>query len=311
MKKFLLPLICAVLAASCIDEEFDFSDIDTDDIGIGSEESDFRMPLANIEVKTSALRNQDLNLREIFDEADTWLPSQLPGGADYVDLHLLASDEGGYRSSLISATLDEAASNSVKLHAIADMLQSRYASNFTGMIPAGSGLSVSEFIVGYYSDPTVSSIIKAEINGIADRYLTDLTMSLDEVTCEIGGIDISEDIIDMFTTGIGTADRPDAVNMLEVYGTVDNRIPVDCSSDVTFVGTRIRLSVDAQYGKVAEIPACRLFGDDLRRVIDDARLTVPVSLDRYYMGREFPADDQTALTLRLSLHKRGALNLDI
>lgn len=46
MRKFLPFLFAAALASSCIDNAYDLSNVNTDDVTIGDEDSEYRLPLA-------------------------------------------------------------------------------------------------------------------------------------------------------------------------------------------------------------------------------------------------------------------------
>lgn len=83
MRLFLSLFLFGMLATSCIDKDYDLSEIDTDGVVIGDE---FRLPLATVTVGMSELSKGDTDIKALFDEADIWLPSPLPGGEKSVDL---------------------------------------------------------------------------------------------------------------------------------------------------------------------------------------------------------------------------------
>ncbi len=85
-KIFYLFLFAAALASSCIDNAYDLSNVNTDDVTIGDEDSEYRLPLATVYVSMSELNEGGADIKTLFDEADIWLPSPLPGNAAYVDL---------------------------------------------------------------------------------------------------------------------------------------------------------------------------------------------------------------------------------
>lgn len=71
--RFILPLfLFGMLATSCIDNNYDLSEIDTDGVVIGDE---FRLPLATVTVSMSELGKDGTDIKALFDEADIWLPS--------------------------------------------------------------------------------------------------------------------------------------------------------------------------------------------------------------------------------------------
>ena len=58
MRKFLTIFTLSLLAVSCIDNDYDLSDIDTDDIGIGDENSVFTCPLMTLRVAVADIVNE-------------------------------------------------------------------------------------------------------------------------------------------------------------------------------------------------------------------------------------------------------------
>ena len=82
--RLILPLfLFGMLVTSCIENNYDLSEIDTDGVVIGDE---FRLPLATVTVSMSELSKEGTDIKALFDEADIWLPSPLPAGGKYVDL---------------------------------------------------------------------------------------------------------------------------------------------------------------------------------------------------------------------------------
>ena len=45
MKKLVILLLCGAFALSCTDKAYDLSQIETGDVAIGNDDSEFRMPL--------------------------------------------------------------------------------------------------------------------------------------------------------------------------------------------------------------------------------------------------------------------------
>ena len=78
MRKFLTIFTLSLLAVSCIDNDYDLSDIDTDDIGIGDENSVFTCPLMTLRVAVADIVNEQGDLDGILAEADVWLPNRPP-----------------------------------------------------------------------------------------------------------------------------------------------------------------------------------------------------------------------------------------
>ena len=102
----------SLLAVSCIDNDYDLSDIDTDDIGIGDEYSVFTCPLMTLRVAVADIVNEQGDLDGILAEADVWLPNRLPDGAEAVDVKRLTGGDGqqaqqAYVQTLLTALQEE------------------------------------------------------------------------------------------------------------------------------------------------------------------------------------------------------------
>ena len=123
MRKFLPFLFAAALASSCIDNAYDLSNVNTDDVTIGDEDSEYRLPLATVYVSMSELNEGGADIKTLFDEADIWLPSPLPGNAAYVDLRELQNTPETI-TPLLDALIDQMMDDDAKITAVADLLGS-------------------------------------------------------------------------------------------------------------------------------------------------------------------------------------------
>ena len=121
MRKFLPFLFAAALASSCIDNAYDLSNVNTDDVTIGDEDSEYRLPLATVYVSMSELNEGGADIKTLFDEADIWLPSPLPGNAAYVDLRELQNTPETI-TPLLDALIDQMMDDDAKITAVADLL---------------------------------------------------------------------------------------------------------------------------------------------------------------------------------------------
>ena len=117
MRKFLPFLFAAALASSCIDNAYDLSNVNTDDVTIGDEDSEYRLPLATVYVSMSELNEGGADIKTLFDEADIWLPSPLPGNAAYVDLRELQNTPETI-TPLLDALIDQMMDDDAKITTI-------------------------------------------------------------------------------------------------------------------------------------------------------------------------------------------------
>ena len=142
MKKFYsLILLCAVWSTACVDLEYDLSKINTDDIAIGDENSQFEVPLLKVYISMDELTDVDGEaIDTVFDEADIWLPNQLPdqdGNGYFVSVQRLVEDDQ-YVIGVLSALLGQMASDSEKLDQVASLLQEKYYTEFSSLLPGVS-----------------------------------------------------------------------------------------------------------------------------------------------------------------------------
>lgn len=307
MKRVLMALALAFVVSACVDENLDLGKVDADNITIGTDESVFEMPLATLTVKTSALHSGEIGIEEVFEEVNIWLPATLPAGADYVDLQLLESNEGGYRDNLIDALLLQMETDLEKRRLVANHLEEDYAASFDDLLPAGSTMSISDFIYEHYDDEGMEEYLHERIDYLAHDYLMDVATSVDSVDCNIGSIGLDSSVIDMLTHGIGTRENPSQSCYLALYGTINSKIPVDVHSWVNVDKTGVVIELDVHHNQMTDIPESRVYADDLRQMVMDTHLIIPIGLDHYYPNESFPSHNDMALTLTLSLRKKGGL----
>ena len=85
MKRTILLLTAGLLTLSCVDKAYDLGRLEGGQIAVGDDESEFAAPLVTVTVLLDDIHDSQGSLQEMLDEADIWLPSELPGGVDYVD----------------------------------------------------------------------------------------------------------------------------------------------------------------------------------------------------------------------------------
>ena len=282
MRKFLPFLFAAALASSCIDNAYDLSNVNTDDVTIGDEDSEYRLPLATVYVSMSELNEGGADIKTLFDEADIWLPSPLPGNAAYVDLRELQNTPETI-TPLLDALIDQMMDDDAKITAVADLLAEKYLSTF------------------------LHDRLSGEVKSLAGSYLTELKVQ--DVTYDIGKIDIGGDVVDMLCENLDSEGTPNPKNTLHLYGSITSALPVSLRLVPYFSPTNVRFDVTVEPGKTNEIRETQLFESDLRQIIEGAEIILPVSLEKYYPGYDFTSDQQIVITLRLI--KRGGLKLNL
>lgn len=125
MKNFLFLLCILSLCFGC-DKAYDLNKIESGDVTIGNDQSEWIMPLAQITVGMDELQDGSADIRAIFDEVDIWLPTTLPGNAEWVDIVRLSSD-GTYLDGMLEALIDEMlVPGSKKMDEVVDLIWSNY-----------------------------------------------------------------------------------------------------------------------------------------------------------------------------------------
>ena len=308
MRKFLPFLFAAALASSCIDNAYDLSNVNTDDVTIGDEDSEYRLPLATVYVSMSELNEGGADIKTLFDEADIWLPSPLPGNAAYVDLRELQNTPETI-TPLLDALIDQMMDDDAKITAVADLLAENYLSTFLPLLPPNTDPADFKpvFIEAFRNMPMLHDRLSGEVKSLAGSYLTELKVQ--DVTYDIGKIDIGGDVVDMLCENLDSEGTPNPKNTLHLYGSITSALPVSLRLVPYFSPTNVRFDVTVEPGKTNEIRETQLFESDLRQIIEGAEIILPVSLEKYYPGYDFTSDQQIVITLRLI--KRGGLKLNL
>ena len=308
MRKFLPFLFAAALASSCIDNAYDLSNVNTDDVTIGDEDSEYRLPLATVYVSMSEPKEGGADIKTLFDEADIWLPSPLPGNAAYVDLRELQNNPDTI-TPLLQALIDQMMDDDAKIAAVADLPAEKYLSTFLPLLPPDTDPANFKpvFIEAFRNMPMLHDRLSNEVKSLAGNYLTDLKVQ--DVTYDIGKIDIGSDVVDMLCENLDSEGTPNPRNTLHLYGSITSALPVSLRIVPYFSPTNVRFDVTVEPGRTNEIRETQLFESDLRQIIEGAEIILPVSLEKYYPGYDFSSGQQIVITLRLI--KRGGLKLNL
>lgn len=305
MRLFLSLFLFGMLATSCIDKDYDLSEIDTDGVVIGDE---FRLPLATVTVGMSELSKGDTDIKALFDEADIWLPSPLPGGEKSVDLQKI-QDTPSYTKDLLDALIGQMQTDDVKINAVADLLYDKYLGTFLPILPPNTDPKDFKqvFITAFRSTTGLQDELAGEVRNLAGSYLTDL--KVEDVTYDIGKIDIGSDIVDMLADNLDPKGTADPQNTLDIYGQITSALPVSLQFSPRFSPTEVEFDVYVEPNVPAKIAETRLYESDLRQIIDGAEIILPVTLEKYFPGSGFTTDQKIVINLRLV--KRGGLKLNL
>ena len=308
MKKLILLFLgFALCLTSCIEDEYDLSDVSTDNITLGEEA--LRIPLVKIRVSSADLNRNGLNIEEMFAEANDWLPSDL--GADYADLIRLTADRT-YLDGLLDNLIAEMSSSSEKRMVVARRIVTEYKQEFLEALDLPSNVSDEEFLDTFNANFDVDPIIRNKVKELADSYLQDL--SIDPMSFRIDNVNITDDMIKMLTKNLDPRGTAEPKSTLHLYGELRSALPLTLDLNPRFEGTSVQfnIAVDATEEKspIAESESTRIYAEDLRTIVHGVQINIPLLLRRYYPRHGFNAQgDQIVIDLRLV--KRGGLNLDI
>lgn len=303
--RLILPLfLFGMLVTSCIDNNYDLSEIDTDGVVIGDE---FRLPLATVTVSMGELSKEGTDIKALFDEADIWLPSPLPAGGKYVDLQKIQHTPS-YIDELLDELIEQMKRSDAKINAVADLLYDKYLGTFLPLLPPNTDPKDFKqvFITMFRATTGLQEELAGEVRDLAGGYLTDL--KIEDVTYDLGRIDLGSDVVDMLADNLDPEGTAAPKNTLHLYGTIGNGLPLAVALHPALRNTGIDFTTAAEPGENA-IAEQRLFAEDLRTLAAGTDLTIPVALQKYYPGRGF--DDSHPIRIRLSLVKRGALKLEL
>ncbi len=312
MKKLPLLFLVGLLAAGCVDKEYDLKDVETDNIAIGDSQSEFRCPLMTIRVSMQEITDNGIDIENVFRETDIWLPTELPDA--YVDIRRLVSDEA-YVSTLLDLLVDELLVSDTKLDQVVELIWNTpaYRQSVTGSVPEldldDADTFRSLFRSLYQSSPQVRELLDEQVRLLAHDYLT--ALQVDDITYDIDRIDLDDNIVDMLAENLDPEGTPDAKNTLHIYGTIANRLPLSAEIQArlrpTLIEVPVQIDAKSEENVIAETP---IYGEDLRTLIHGCQVVIPVTLDRYYRnGFDNTADCQ--LLIELHLVKRGGLKLNL
>ena len=311
MRKLILLLLSGMLSTACVDKDYDLGNIDTDNIAIGDEGSQFRIPLVKVLVSKDEIKNNDGDIEKIFREADIWFPTQLPDDK-FVDLVKL-QNEPAYVNTLLRTLREEMQTSDAKLASVVDLVWDKYAADFLPLLnltAPDEQTFKTAFKTAYRNDASLRERLADEVSALARTYLTG-SLGIDQLEYEVGHIDISSDIVDMLADNLDPEGTPNARNTLFLYGQITSGLPLSLRLDPRLSPTEVTFQVEVGVDKTSnDIPQTQLFAEDLRQIVEGITIRIPVTLTEYYPGKGF-SDDRYQIVISLSLLKNGGLKLDI
>lgn len=277
MKKLPLLFLVGLLAAGCVDKEYDLKDVETDNIAIGDSQSEFRCPLMTIRVSMQEITDNGIDIENVFRETDIWLPTELPDA--YVDIRRLVSDEA-YVSTLLDLLVDELLVSDTKLDQVVELIWNTpaYRQSVTGSVPEldldDADTFRSLFRSLYQNNAQVRELLDEQVRLLAHDYLT--ALQVDDITYDIDRIDLDDNIVDMLAENLDPEGTPDAKNTLHIYGTIANRLPLSAEIQArlrpTLIEVPVQIDAKSEENVIAETP---IYGEDLRTLIHGCQVVIP------------------------------------
>lgn len=295
MKKILLYSAALTLAISCVDERFDLSDVNVGDVAIGSDESRFKIPLANITVKADAIQGEDGSLESILRDADLLIPESIK----ILDLHNPPVD------AMVEA-LFERLKDEDEARKVANFLeQSEYRDEVEAALPPElHGLDFDIVFTEHFDALYDRQELRDELRRVIEEYFASINEILPTVNVEMDGFGIEDEMIELLT-GTGA---------IRIYGTVENSMPIDGNASLVLVrndGSEIlRLDLPLDYAQRTKDFSVTIDNDALRGMAENMTMQVSLDLASYYPNQPSLSDDDgTVMKLVLKLEKQGGLNI--
>lgn len=317
-------VLCLVsMITSCIDKDYDLSQINTDDIAIGDNQSEFKMPLATIHFSSKDIcnntSNYQISLKELYDEADIWFPTTLPDGANYIDIYRILNSEdldSTYLLSIVNALEEELQTDATKRNSIASHIATKYRNTFINALTALSDPTLIAYAatIQEANDQEAAAII-AELIVSYPEYTTEAIktvfvrflekLNLEDIDTTIPRLDISQDIRDMLLNNLDDISVTNPANCLYIYGQADNRFPFIFQINTHIDHTSIDFGDIVVNQGVNELNEVRVMRGDMQRLLDGTNFRVNILTLRYYP--HLPFTDDTEFCIQLHIRKTGAL----
>lgn len=309
MKNF-LSLLCILSFCIGCDKAYDLNKIESGDVTIGNDQSEWTMPLAQITVGMDELQDGSADIRAIFDEVDIWLPTTLPGNAEWVDIVRLSSD-GTYLDGMLEALIDEMlVPGSEKMDEVVDLIWSNetYRERFTTLIPGDSEeLFKAAFKEIFGEDNEAGEALRDTMGDLVREFLSDIKINAISYDAEL---DVSNDVIDMLTKNLDPEGTVDPVNTLDLYGEVTSSLPVSFQVAADFTGTSVAIApFQVEPDEENDIASTRLYKEDVESIFGFFELNVDFTPQKYYPHIGF--NDSQSIRMTLHLKKHGGLSLKL
>ena len=319
---FLLITIGAALCmASCVDENYDLTKLDTSNTALGGDESEFLMPLLTMKFSAGSFSQESgdgtSSISQLSDNINVWLPSKLPGNVDYVDIQALGNDPE-YRTSLLENLFAEMTDDAAKRSAVCTHIIDLYLEELVDALAESSNmaLKLATSQIDKLSDQDkvvllgeVFLAFPDDIEGILEDISNNdlIDTSIDDIYADMPMVDISEDIRMMLSENLDPSSEPNPINALYLFGKVNSNFPFKLQIHPRVEQTQIDLGEITIDNAPTDIKQTRIYQEDLQTLFNGAQLIMPIKIERYYPNMKL--DDNSQISISISLRKTGGLKI--
>lgn len=318
MKRPVLFLLLSLLLCSCIDEGYDLSKIESDQIAIGNDQSEFFMPLTRLAIRVDRLIAEsdegEVNIMETYNEADIWLPSTLPNGAEYVEVIRLSEDET-YLRAMLDGLFEEMLQSEQKRMEVCTLIASSYRDEFIALLSPSlpsevltpirqttteeaAVLIADLFLHNEWQEEVIQSIMQLASSHICD-------MQIDDVIYEIPSLGLSHDVEQMLLSNLDPMETEPVINALYLYGTVECELPFQLQAEPYFEQTTIDFGTLHIGHALTYLDEVRIASEDMQVIFDGTALHMPVLIEHYYPHVGITPEQE--IHINISLRKTGSL----
>ncbi|MFI3318738.1 MAG: membrane lipoprotein lipid attachment site-containing protein [Rikenellaceae bacterium] len=338
MKKFTFTLLAAALVAGCnVNEDFDLSKIESDNLTFGNENSLFEAPMVSITIdldeqfsstteSLSTRASSDKSFADYVSEYDELIPSSY--SQDGVDLQLLADQEdSSYRDTFIEELVTEAVTDEGKSETLASLVYDNWDSLDEIDPEIKDVLTESEIdytadkdaFVGAFSttlqseDSTLASAITTTASALVQQNISELTdeIQAQDISASIDAIALPDDILKMIT------DNLDGENCsLRLFARIVNNIPFDFSLNTPTIeaisGYVLTMEDNLENDR---LESNEISSDNLTEILEGINVVTTLSITTFYPSSSTKSETETeqsegySITIELGLIKSGAITL--
>ncbi len=343
LKMSLFAALGALVAISCnVDEDYDLSNLSTDNLGLGNSETVIDLTLARVKIDVSDLTSSDGSSVAArsdvssysFDMSDletinAFLPSDLTG-TDYedgIDLTLLNSDSD-YTAGLVDILFEELATNDEKREEFSQVLidnnddidDTTYSTEISlveTLLGLEDGQSLSDYTdASELSTALGEALVDEEKTDALDALKESVTTTVQDQTADIttdydfsetvdAGLDIG-DILDML------ASDDDDSSYLNLFQTTETNIPMTVTITPSIASTAgvdeflINKYSDADDYSVVNK---KLSGSDLSSILSSMVISANINFNYYNPANGTLDLDGKYVVITLIVRKYGAIKL--